>query len=970
MYCNFSFGQVITIYGIVKDNTGNTMPGVTIQVKGTSKGTTTNLEGKYTIQTESNSVLIFSFIGYVSQEDPVNGRAMIDVVLNEENKQLDELIVIGYGTQKKSDKTGAVAQVTSEDLNKGIMQNPIQSLVGKTAGVLITKRGGDPNGGFSVKIRSQASMFTSTEPMYVIDGVPNADITSLSADDIESFNVLKDASSSAIYGATGANGVIIVTTKKGKSGKVGESIEFSSTLSIDNVAKRLDLLSASQLRKYVTDYNLTSTFVDGGTNTDWQDEVYRTGVNRTYNVALSGGNEINNFRASLSNTISEGVIKGSDKTRTIGRINFSQKMFDNKFTFSATASGTVDKNNYVKYDGNGPQDVIWQMLQRNPTDPVYASDGSYYEIKRDFQYDNPLALISNIQNTKNEKSILGNVSTDWEIFKGFKHWLSLSYTRKDNESFYFEPYDSWSSPDGYGSRTSNNAESKILESTLSYNKDLFPNQNLNVTAGYSYQFDVFTGISAHGTGPTSNLIKSYNLSTLSTINQGDISSYYNTANKISFYGRIIYNIDSKYIVTATLRRDGSSKFGPNNRWGNFPSASIGWNIKREEFMNSISFIDQLKLRVGYGVAGNDKFPTNHAYLPIIQPNGTTFDYESGTYVPKYTSTYNANPDLKWEENKELNFGIDFGVLKNKVSGSFEYYRRKTVDLLVDVPAWLSTQVYEKVWINGGDFTSSGFEANIQYYALSYKDFDWKTQFSFSTFHQKIDRLSSKWTANSGLNKKGWLQGRGLVGDQNWSQYIQEGWELGTFYMPEYAGISSDGKYLFYTATGGVTRDITKAKRKVVGHALPKFEIGWSNNFNIYKDFDLSFSFRAVYGGDVLNVTRLILSNPSQLPTLNALKEALGNAKKGLTSAPIVNSYFLEDGSFIRLENLSFGYTYNKFKNKNYKIRFSITGNNLFIITKYKGSDPEMTYSGLEFGIDNFNVYPKTRSIMFGISLTL
>lgn len=969
MYCNFSFGQAITVNGIVKDNTGNTMPGVTIQVKGTSKGTTTNLDGKYTIQTESNSVLVFSFIGYVSQEEPVNGRAIIDVVLNEETKQLDELIVIGYGTQKKSDKTGAVAQVTSEDLNKGVLQDPIQSLVGKTAGVLITKRGGDPNGGFSVKIRSQASLFTSTEPLYVIDGVPGANITTISPDDIESFNVLKDASSSAIYGANGANGVIIVTTKKGKSGKVGESIEFSSTLSFDKVAKKLDLMSANQLRKYVSDYGLTSKFVDGGSSTNWQDEVYRTGVTQTYNVALSGGNELNNFRTSLSHTNFEGVIKGSNKERTIGRINFSEKMFNNKLIFNATASGTVEKNNYIKYDGNGPKDVIWQMLQRNPTDPVYANDGSYYEVYRDFQYNNPLGLINDIQNQRNAKNIMGNVSTDWEIFKGFKHWLSLSYTRDDQEFFYFEPLDSWSNPEGFGSRTFKNSESKYLESTLSYNKDIFTNHNINVVAGYSYEYDLYTGIYAQGRGPTSNLIKSYNLTTLNDVNQGDISSYYNTVNRISFFGRVIYNIDSKYIITATIRRDGSSKFGPNNRWGNFPSASVAWNIKKEEFMNSYDFIDQLKLRVGYGVAGNDKFPTNHAYEPIIGPNGTTFDFESGTYVPKYTADYNANPNLKWEENRELNFGLDFGILKNKVSGSFEYYRRKTVDLLVDIPKTSPDQSYDKVWINGGDFSSSGFEANIQYFAMSYKNFEWKTQLSFSTFTQKIDRLDDQYTANN--NKKGWLQGRGLVGDQNWSQYIQEGWELGTFYMPEYAGISADGKYLFYTAAGGVTRDITKAKRTIVGHALPKFELGWSNSFNLYKDFDLSFSFRAVYGGDVLNVTRLILSNPStQLPTENALVEALSNAKKGLKDIPKVNSYFLEDGSFIRLENLSLGYTLNKFKNQNYKIRFSVTGNNLFIITKYKGTDPEMTYSGLEFGLDNFNVYPKTRSIMFGITLTL
>ncbi len=968
-YCNITFGQGLNVSGTITDKANNVpIPGVTILIKGTTKGTTTDINGKYSINAESSEILVFSFIGYLTQEETLNGRAIIDIALGEETKQIDELIVIGYGTQKKSDKTGAVAQISSEELNKGALQDPIQSLAGKTAGVLITKRGGDPNGGFSVKIRSQASLFASTEPLYVIDGVPGVDPTTISSDDIESFNVLKDASSSAIYGATGANGVIIITTKKGKKGKIGESVEFSSTMSIDNVAKKLDMVNASELRQYVIDNNLSSNFVDGGASTDWQNQIYRTGKTQTNNVSLSGGNEINNFRVSLSNIKFDGVIKGSSKERSIGRINFSQKMFDNKLTVSATASGTIEKNKYIKYDGNGRQDVIWQALQRNPTDPVYDSEGKYYEVIRDFGYCNPLAVISDIQNQRNAKRMLGSLSTDMEIIKGLKHWLSLSYTRDDDETFYFEPLDGWSAPEGYGKRQSHNTETKYLESTLTYNKDIFQNQNLNIIGGYSYQFDTYTGISAQGKGPTSNIIKAYNLASLNLVKQGDISSNYSTVNRISYFGRIIYNIDSKYIITATLRRDGSSKFGANNRWGNFPSTSIAWNIKKENFMNSFVFLDQLKLRVGYGIAGNDKFDS-HAYIPVIGPNGTTFDYESGTYIPKYTATYNANPNLKWEENRELNFGLDFGLLTNKLSGSFEYYRRKTNNLLVPInvegnPAYS----YPKIWINGGDFSSSGFEANLQYFALSTKNIEWKTQLSFSTFKQKIERLDSKWSADN--NKQGWLNGRGLVGDQNWTQYIQEGWQLGTFYMPEYAGLSADGKFLFFTAAGGVTRDITKAERRVVGHALPKFEIGWSNSFNFYKYFDLNFSFRAVYGGKVLNVSRLILSNPTQLPTLNALTEALDNAKKGVTSAPIVNSDFLEDGSFIRLENLSLGYTFNKFKNSNYKVRFNITGNNLFILTKYKGTDPEMTYSGLTFGIDNFNVYPKTRSIMFGITLTL
>ncbi|KAF5076836.1 TonB-dependent receptor SusC [anaerobic digester metagenome] len=962
----FAMGQDITITGTITDGRdGSPMIGVTILQKGTTNGTTTDLSGAYSLKAPKDAILVFSFIGYETIEQPINGRTAINVTLNEATESLDEVIVIGYGVQKKSDKTGAVANVKAEELNKGIMQDPIQSLAGKTAGVLITKKGGDPNAGFSVKIRSQASLFAGTEPLYVVDGVPGVDPTTINSDDIESFNVLKDASSSAIYGANGANGVVIITTKKGTKGS--ETIEFSSTVSFDKIAKKLDMMSAKDIREYVSNYGLSSNFVDGGANVDWQDQIYRTGVSQAYSTAFSGGSDIGNFRASLSHTINEGIILGSDKTRTIGRLNFNRSMYKNRLVIASTISGTKENNSYVKYDANGRQDVIYQALQRNPTDPIRDSEGNYYETNRDFGYVNPLGVINDLQNEREAKRLMGNITSTWEIFKGLKHWLSLSYARDDDEKFIFEPLGTYSAPEGSGKREYNNKETKTLESTLNYTKDLFSNHNLNVTLGYSYQHFHYSGISAYGKGPTSNTIKAYNIVTLANIKQGDITSYYNNDNKISFFGRAIYNIDSKYIVTATLRRDGSSKFGKNNRWGYFPSASVAWNIKSEPFLENVNLIEQLKLRVGYGVAGNDNFDSN-AYRPIIRPDGNTFDYETGTYVPRYTSNLNANPDLKWEENKEFNIGLDWGLFSNKVNGTFEFYKRTTDDLLVKIrvegnPAYS----YPELWINAGSFESSGFEANIQYHPFSTNSFSWKTQLSFSTFTQKIVKLNKDWSENN--NKRGWLQGRGLVGENNWALYIKEGWELGTFYMPEYAGLSQDGAFLFYTASGGVTRDVSKAERRILGSANPDFELGWSNYFTLGKSFDFSFAFRGVFGGEVLNVTRLMLSNPSVLPNTNALKEAISEKALGVTSRAVINSRYLESGTFIRLENINLGYNVNVFK-AGYNLRVAITANNLFVITKYKGTDPEITYTGLDYGLDNFNVYPKTRSVMLGVTLTL
>lgn len=968
VYCNFSYGQELTVSGTITDKANNSpMPGVTVILKGTTKGAVTDIDGKYSIKAATNDILVFSFIGYFPQEETVNGRAIIDVTLSEETKQLDELIVIGYGTQKKSDRTGAVVNVNSEELNKGVLTDPIQAMQGKVAGVSITKKGGDPNSGFSVQIRGAAGLSSNTQPLYVIDGVPGADPTTISPEDIESFNILKDASSGAIYGSRASNGVVIITTKKSQIQK-SALIEYNAYISAEQMSKQLEFLSAADIRKYVADKGITS-FVDNGANTNWQNEIFRNGVSTSHNIAISNANENSSYRLSYNHMNNQGIIIESKKQRDIARLNMTQKALNNKLTVESSIAGSFEKNNYVNYgDGMGASNILYQTYQRNPTDPVYKN-GKYFEFQRDFNYNNPVALAKLIQNERDAKSFTGTTRISLEIIKGLTASTNLSYVRSDNETFYFEPTNIYAGgTSGFGKRGYNNNQSKLLETTLSYSNSI-EDHNFNVLAGYSYQKDSHSGLFAQGHEPLSNLLTSDNLGSLNNVVAGkDIGSWRNSSLLISFFSRATYNYMSKYYATVTLRRDGSSRFGKNNEWGLFPSASIAWDAKKESFLSNIDMINQLKLRVGYGKTGNQEIGDFHDIM-YVYPNGTAVNFETGEDAINFSLSHNANPDLKWEENSELNIGLDYAILNNRIQGSIEYYIKSTYDLLAEYSVPVPPNISPVTWANAGQIDNKGFELNIQGFAIDKRDFKWKTIVNFSTNKQKLVSLSGNgFTWSESNKKKLWLSGRGLVGAQNWTQYLFEGQEIGTFYLPHYVRLSQDGKFLYATAAGGVTRDVNLAERRIAGQAQPKFTLGWSNFFT-YKNFDLNIALRGAYGNKVINVTRMVFANPQVLPTLNALASVKDEIARGLTDSPKVSDYYLEDGSFIKIDNVSIGYNFNTSKIKWLKqLRVYFTSNNLYTFTKYTGFDPEMSYSGLEYGIDQYDVYPKTRSFTFGLDV--
>ncbi|MDN3671598.1 SusC/RagA family TonB-linked outer membrane protein [Flavobacterium branchiarum] len=977
----FSVLAQSTLEGVVLDKaTGQPIPGVNINVQGSTNGTSTDFDGKFKLSNlKSGDKVVASYIGYVSSSISYNGQKLVNFSLEEDANQLKEVVVqVGYGSVKKKDATGAVSKVTASKLIQGALVDPIQALQGKAAGVTITKQGGDPNKGFDVKIRGAAGFAAGGSPLYVVDGVRGIDPTTISPEDIVSYDILKDAASTAIYGADGANGVVFITTKRGKEGKT--SIEFNTYVAIDNVARKLDLLSAKEYRDY-TSLN-SKAFTDLGGNTDWQDEILRTGITNNYNFAIGGGSESSSYRASITHTNMEGIIGKSGKERTTGKLNVTQKSFNDKLVVDFGLSGTIENNDFVNYGDDGKSQVLFQAYQRRPTDPVYNPNGSLLEVGGVNSYFNPMHSVNNIQNQRDAKFINGNLGLDLEIAKGLNAKVILSYIREDWEKTYFEPYYRYvfvegelpsSIYDGYGNREYNNKEQSMIEATLTYKKSFAGVHNLTLLGGYSYRSTGNDGFKAEGNNPISNIIGSDNLLNFENIQLGNITSFKSSRKDIGYFFRAMYDYDSKYYIAGIVRKDGSSVFGANNQWGYFPSVQVAWNVARENFIaDNISALNNLKLRASWGISGNSNIPVDAKDLKV-SPQATVD--AAGNPITNFTYSNNGNPNLKWDKNTELNLGVDFGLFNDKVTGSFEYYNKTISNMLIantNVP--IETNFSNTTFINGGELENKGIEATLNINVIENKDFSWNTTFVYTQNKQHVNALGNAQYNYSYLDVN-FITGPGLIGVS--TQRMQKGYELGTFYGYEHAGFSS-GKWLIKDNKGNTKylSDATTDDKKVIGHALPKFEMGWSNYLK-YKNWDMSLSFRAVYGNDIYNGTNQVFGSPTQIGTRNVNHEALALNDAGVKeSASQSSSYFIEDGSFIKLDNVNIGYNFINptFLKAASKIRFYASVNNVFTLTKYSGVDPEVNFSGgkdnkeIYFGTDQFNIYPKTRTITFGLNL--
>ena len=983
---SLSNAQQITVNGTITDEVdGTTLIGVSVVQKGTTKGATTDIDGNYTLTVDQGVTLVFSYIGYNDQEF-VADQSTINVAMAPKSELLEEIIVIGYGTQKKTDKTGAVSHVTAEELNQGTLTDPIQGLQGKAAGVSITKKGGDPNAGFAVKIRGSSGFDSNTQPLFVIDGVPGADPTIIAPEDIESYNVLKDAASTAIYGSRGSNGVIIITTKKAsrKDGMAVNQVNFNSKFTIDQVANTVEVLSADELRAFANmkfadsiaanpGLTIDDYFNDGGANTNWQDEIYRVGTSLENNVSFSGGSETSSYMASITHANWQGVMKGTEKERTSARVNITHKAFNNKLTLQGNLTTSFENNDYENYGGWNKDDIIYQAISRNPTDPVYNADGTYNKTLREFNYENPVSTINEVTNIRDAKRYIGNIRADVEIIDGLVGSLSTSYIRSDQEYTYFRPSGLFASGDnGFGRRSYDNNTEKVLEATLNYAKTLNENHNLNLLAGYSWQESVYSGFYSQARNSQSPYIGANNLRTFVDVAYGDVGSYKGMWSLIGLFGRMQYNYQSKYYLSASIRRDGSTKFGENNRWGWFPTASVGWSIHNEDFMSNISWIDQLKLRASYGISGNQEIGVGRSQV-AWQPTGLAINPETGQEVVSFEPAWNANPDLKWEKTSEINIGVDFAFIRSKINGSLEVYMKTTDDLLGAYSVPVPPNLARTTFANSGSIENKGIELYLQAFVVDKTNISYKTSFTLSKNISEWTNLGEYTTAEDGVRHEGYISGRGMVGEQYFVTGVALGQEVGAFYLPEFVTMQGN-KFVYTSKSGGYTTELVDAKRTFVGTPNPDFEIGWSNNFTFYKNWTVDFAFRSMIGNKKYNATKMFFDFPGNMPSLNGTQEAVdwfadGRYGDGVTGSTIAD-FYLEDASFVKLDYISLGYNFNT---KNIKwinhLKLFIVANNLLTITNYSGADPETYMDGLAYGIDQYNVYPKTKSFTFGINAT-
>jgi len=987
------YGQTGTVTGVVTDkSTGESMPGANVLIKGTLIGQSADFDGKFTIVDVPAGIVEIeaSFVGFIPVSRSIVIEAGKTLTVNFELApdaiSLDETIVIGYGVQKKSDKTGAVSHVTSDQLNQGSLTDPIQGLQGKAAGVLITKKGGDPNSGFAVRIRGSAGYDSNTQPLFVIDGIPNADPTTLSSDDIESYNVLKDAASTAIYGSQGANGVIIITTKKGsfsgvKGKKSTSRVEFSHKTSFDRVAKTLDVLSAGELRSFAQrkledalpanpDWTVDSIFTDGGANTDWQKEIYRVGVNHETYVNFYGGDDKSNYYGSIGKANWQGVMKGTQKDRITAKVNLSHKAFNDRLTISGNLNSSFENNDYENYGGWGKEDIIYQAISHNPTDPVKDADGNFDKTQREFNYENPLSIIENITNVRDAKRYLGNLKADLEITKTITASVSAGYIRNDHEGTYFRPTGVFASADnGFASRYYSNYYSKVVESTVNYNNTYFDFHNVDFIVGHSWQETGYDGFSAQATNSQSPGMGADDLRSLVDVKWGDVNSYRGMSQLIGMFSRLQYNFNSRYYVSASIRRDGSTKFGKNNRWGWFPTTALGWNIHNEEFMRNSTWIDQLKLRASYGVSGNQAIGEYRNQLTWeIDKSGLAIDPETGGYVISIQAKNNENPDLKWERTGEVNIGVDFGFWNSRLSGSLEVYSKNTTDLLGEYIVSVPPNISPRTFANSGAITNKGIELFLQAFVVDKRDIKWKTSITAAHNKSEFTDLGRATTEADGVRRAGFISGRGMVGDSYFVNGIAVGQEVGAFYLPKYVGIV-DGEFVYESIEGGFTTKLSEAKRTFMGTANPDIELGWSNSVTFLKNWNVDFAFRSLIGNKVYNATKSFFDFPGNLPSLNGLPDALDWYEEGRTkTGPTIADIYLEDASFLRLDYISLSYNVNTQKIEWLNsLKLYVVASNLFTITGYSGIDPETTVEGISYGIDQYNVYPKTRTLSFGIN---
>ncbi|MFC4219208.1 SusC/RagA family TonB-linked outer membrane protein [Flagellimonas marina] len=966
----------VTVTGTVTDEYGVPLAGASVAEKGTANGTITDFDGNFSIDVEEDAVLEVSYLGYQPQEVAVNGRTTINIQLVQDATLLDDVVVVGYGTQRKSDVTGAIGSLKSESFNQGVVANPGQLLQGKIAGVNVTSVSGEPGAAQNIIIRGVGSLRSGTTPLFVVDGfvidnsptgVASNPLNFINPQDIASIDVLKDASSAAIYGARAANGVIVITTKKGRTGRTEMNLSMSTAMS--TLANEMDVFSASEFREQVP--AVGGTLSDAGANTDWQDELTRTGISKNVNFSLSGSSSDSfSYYVSTGLDDQEGIFNNSSLKRYSGRVNLTQKAIDGRFNvdLNLTASRTVNER-----PDTGA--LVTDMLQLNPTLPVYTNGAPTLLDERL----NPIVRNRIYLDEANNNRILANIAPSLEIVKGLTYKLNLGVDYSTtNRDVQFIPYALLEGfEDGSLNTSTTTNTNTLVENTLTYTY-AEGDHNFTLLAGHSYQETKFEQKVFELDGFADNGIEPRYQDQISTeVLPTTVNSVAFVNEQQSFFGRVNYAYMDKYLVTATMRADGSSKFGANNKYGYFPSVALGWNIIREDFMADNTLFSNLKLRASWGQTGNqDGIPSKVSLASYVDSkvendtyplNGTEVtldDYPFGT-VPVRT----AYPDLKWEVSTQTNIGVDFGLFNGSFTGTLDYFNKVASDVVLFSNRIDPIQPTEKVWTNIPDLEikNSGVELTLDYRGNFSEDFTYNVGGNISFTDNKV--VNSQFEVIT----TGAAQGAGQTG-ATINGYINDE-PIGTFYMKEFIGIGDDGLNQFTDVVpDGQSLD---NDRTAVGSALPDILYAFYMNFN-YKNFDLGLNFNGVAGNKIYNHTAMSLFTKGQLSrNLNTTDFAVQFPNEDNSNSNEVSTRYLEDGSFLRLNNATLGYNLSPqsigLGDWMNNIRFTLTGQNLFVITDYSGFDPEVntgsTLDGIQtFGIDRFT-YPTPRTLLVGLNVS-
>lgn len=974
------------VKGTVTDSKGQPAIGVTIVVKGSNKAVLTDQSGAFTIKAAPSATLTFTAINFEPKEAKVVAGTPLNIVLNDKVAQLNEVVMVGYGRSSRKNLSSSVTSVKPEELNRGAITDVGQLLQGKVPGLNISASG-DPNRPSAVVLRGASTLNSSQSPFYVIDGVPGADISVIAPDDIASIDVLKDAAATAIYGNRAANGVIMVTTKRGRKGQA--VVSYSSYIGLEKVSNELEMMSADELRAFIAANGQSlSPNDDKGVSTNWQKVVQRSSAtSHNHNLSFNGGGEHTTYSASLNYVERQGVLLKSSLRRVIARLAIDQFALNDKVRFSLNVSNSNSNAS------NTPQrnSVLQQMVGYLPVSPVRNEDGTFFENFQNTGYFNPAALIEYGQDDTKFNNLIGSFNTQVKLPFGLTYDLNLSYQQGNSlhGEYYGSYYSNYNSANFYykpdpplvhsllnfgtnGSALRNTYQNtnKILETFLTWDRK-FGGHTINAVLGYSYQDNV-TG-EGFQTTSTNFPVDNVGYNNLSLSNPYAIPTYrinfgspgvYQETRLISDFARLNYNYQDKYLLQLSGRRDGSSVFGANKQWGYFPAVGAAWRINQEGFMQGQKLFSDLKLRASYGVTGNAT--GFNAYTAQIISGTLGSFYYNGATVNAYGPTQADNPNLQWEKTATTNFGLDFAILGGRLNGSIDVYDKNTTGMIYSYRVDPILVPNGSIIANGGSMNNRGIEFMLSATPVRTKAFNWTSTLNLAHNQNEISSLTNPLFSGGDSIRLTQPEGAGQTGST--LQILKSGRPLGQFFTLKYAGKNDQGVSQYYdrdgklTTTPGIGRDYY-----YLGSPQPKLLLGFTNTFR-YNNFDLNVFFRGVFGNKIFNATRADLFRPSTAQFTNILKDVASESVADV-NAYRYSSRFIEDGSYVRLDNATLGYNFNKFTQYIRTLRVYASVNNAFVITKYKGIDPEINQGGIAPGIDAGNFYPKTRTFLFGVNVS-